>query len=69
MNKSLDIHVSYKLSRARSHVQKAKKLLSEIELLNSKVEGDFYAIDNFCKTHEMNLKREDECRVDNHDQR
>lgn len=68
MMSRLNVHLSYKLSKARAYILKAKRLLAEVELLNSKIAGDFYAIDNFCTMHEIYLRGERERRVDDNDQ-
>ena len=67
--KSKNLDVSYKLARARAYLRKAKRLLDEVEMLNSKLMGDFYAIEHFCSIQEMQLEGENEYRADDNDQR
>jgi hypothetical protein len=59
----MEIYRCYKISQARNYLQKARKILEDAELLNHKVEGDFFTIDDFCAMHEMNIKEKNECRI------
>lgn len=53
----MEEYINYKLAQVRNHLHKAKRILLEVELLNSKIESDFYAIDTFCTYQENILRR------------
>ena len=40
----------YKISKAALHIRKAKAILEDIEVDNSKVQGDFAGILNYCNS-------------------
>lgn len=41
--------IAYQLVKAATYIKKAKNLLNELEKLNYKVLGDFYAIEQFIR--------------------
>ncbi len=51
-----DQFFGYKLSRAKRYLKRAKQILIELDLMNSKVDSDFFALDSYCQYHQMKLK-------------
>jgi hypothetical protein len=48
--------LGYKLARAKRYIRRAKQILKDIELMNSKVESDFFALETYCTYHETRIK-------------
>lgn len=48
--------LAYKLARAKRYIKRAKQILRDLELMNSKVDSDFFALESYCQYHEMKIK-------------
>lgn len=49
--------MAYKLGQANCYLKKAKKIFEDIELYNSKIEGDLYGILQFCNEKILKMQQ------------
>lgn len=48
--------MAYKLARAKRYLRRAKQTLRELNMVNEKVDSDFFAIESYCRNYELKLK-------------
>lgn len=53
-----EIAGAYQIDKAHNYLRKAQQILKELNLINSKIDGSFFALMDFCQDQIQTIKTE-----------